>query len=78
MIGRKRSSLRFFRGWLKRYPGGSACARIFFRVCQPKPYFSQAARLLSSFVRTCRRTSFQNSMSDRTPGPPCEVGQDRG
>jgi hypothetical protein len=29
-------------------------------------------------VRTCCRTSFQNSMSDRTPGPPCEVGQDKG
>jgi hypothetical protein len=39
---------------------------------------ARATPLLNSFVSTCRRTSFQNSMSDRTPGPPCEVGQNRG
>ena len=37
-----------------------------------------AAHWLSSLVSTCRRTSRQNSISDRTPVPPCAIGTDRG
>ena len=41
---------------------------------RPKPHLRQAAHGLNSLVNTCRRTSFQISMSDRTPGSP---GDDR-
>ncbi len=43
---------RFGRAWRCRYPGGSACARIFFNVCQPSWYFSQAPRWLRPWTST--------------------------
>ena len=58
-----------------RYPGGSECDRIFFNVCQPSWYFSQAARWLRPFTKTCWRISFQFSMSLRTSGHLDKAGE---
>ena len=56
----------------RRAPGSSSAS------ASPDRTSRQAARLLNSPVSTRRRTSFPNSMSDRTPGPPCELGENRG
>jgi hypothetical protein len=54
------------RAWLCRYPGSSACARIFLRVCQPTLYFKQAARWLRPRTSKSWRIALQISMSLRT------------
>ena len=53
MIGNTAANTRRGRAAFCRYPGGSACAKIFFNVCQPSLYFAQAARWLMPFTSTC-------------------------
>jgi hypothetical protein len=69
-IGNTAAKTRRGRTWLCRYPGGSACARIFFSVCQPSLYFKQAARWLRPCTSTSWRIAFQISMSLRTSWAP--------
>ena len=76
--GRNTSSFGFGLCFACRYPGGSSCARIFFRVCQPTLYFAIAARLLKAPVSTSRRISLQISMSLCTPVPLSVGGCGRG
>jgi len=76
--GRNTSSFGLGLCFACRYPGGSSCASIFLRVCQPTLRFAIAARLLKAPVSTSRRISLQISMSLRTPVPLSERGCDRG